>query len=290
MPGLNLAGTKNTQDLNVGRGRLYISELDANGQPTVGWRFLGNAPQMNLSVEIETLDHQDSTEGLKTTDLQITITQTVTASLQLDELNFENLALFFSGETTAFDNSQAAAGGGVTGSSNLVVGDKGRWYDIYQTASGVPTTDSANDRMYDIGAVTIEPAGGGTPFTEGTDFIVDSVLGRVFIPSASTMAASTSFDMDVAANASADPTVDEVRALTQTAITVAMKFVSINANGNTITEYNFHQIKLKAEGDLQLISDEFTTLGLTGVAEKNENAGGTASPTLTIRTHANAAA
>ena len=294
MPGINTSGAKNTEDLTVGRGRLYVSELDANSQPTKGWRFLGNAPQMNLTAEVETLPHQDSTAGLRSTDLEITITQTISASLQLDEINFNNLALFFSGEATTFDNTAAGAAGGVTGTGNLVVYELGRWYDLYQTASGLPTTESSDDRIYDIGTVTVEPSGGGTPFVSGTDYVVDSVLGRIFIPEASTMTAdSTSgvaYDLDIAANVSADVAVDEVRSLTQTAVTVAMKFVHINANGNAVAEYQFHQIKLKSEGDLGLISDEYTTLGLSGVAEKNESAGGTASPTLTIRTHENAVA
>lgn len=293
MPGINTAGTKNTEDYTVGRGKLYICELDANKQPTLGWRFLGNAPQMNLSVEVETLPHQDSTEGLKSTDLEITITQTVTASLQLDELNFNNIALFFTGITTSFDNTAAGAGGGVTGAGNLVVFEQGRWYDVYQTAAGVPTTDSNNDRMYDIGTVTIEPSGGGTPFVLGTDYLVDQDLGRIFIIEGGAITgdpAGEAYDMDIAANTGADVSVDEVRALTQTAITVALKFVHINANGNRIVEYQFHQIKLKPEGDFSLIGDEFTVMGLQGVAEKNEAAGGIDSPTLTIRTHANAVA
>jgi hypothetical protein len=44
---------------------------------------------------------------------------------------------------------------------------------------------------------------------------------------------------------------------------------------------------LKAEGDFALIADEFTTMQLTGTAETNADADAD-SPTLTIRTHANA--
>jgi hypothetical protein len=291
MPGINTAGTKNTEDYTVGRGRLYISELDANKQPTLGWRFLGNAPQMNVTVEVETLPHQDSTEGLRSTDLELVLTQTATASLQLDEINFNNLALFFSGVTQTYDNSAAAAGGGVTGNGNLVVYEQGRWYDVFKGTTGAPSSNSHNARMYDIGVVSIRPAGGGTPFVEGTDYRVDQVLGRIFIIKGGAITGSptgTAYDMNVAANTGADVSVDEVRTLTQTAITVAMKFIHINANGNAIAEYHFHQIRLKPEGDLAMIGDEYSTLGLQGVAEKNESAGGTASPTLTIRTHANA--
>ena len=69
----------------------------------------------------------------------------------------------------------------------------------------------------------------------------------------------------------------------------ALKFISENpAAGDHQYEFQFHQVSLKAEGDFGLISDEFTTMGFTAIAERNETAGGTASPTLTVRTHANA--
>lgn len=296
MPGINTTGKKNTADLTVGRGRLYASELDGNSQPTLGWTFLGNAPQMNISVETETLPHQDSTEGLKSTDLELTISQTVSMSLQLDELNFTNLAYFFAGETASYNNTDAT--GVVNGTGNLIVWEtQGRWYDIYKgdlTPTGNPTANSSAERLYDIGVVTIKNAGDVTTYVEGVDYEVDSIMGRIFIiqGGAITGAATTGtpYNLDIAANASADVSVDEVRALTRSAVSIALKFIHVNANGDRETEYQFHQIKVKAEGDLAAIGDEYGTLGLQGVAEKNEAAGGEASPTLTIRTHANATA
>lgn len=279
MPGLNLSGTANTDDYNVGRGRAYFATLDANGIPK-GYRFLGNAPEMNVSVEAETLTHQSSTGGLRVTDKEVVISQTATLAVTLDEINFENVALFFSGSTASFDNSQAAAATPVDGTGNLVVDAVGRWYDIYQTAAGLPTSDSSGDRMYDIGTVTIAGA------VEGVDFDVDHVMGRVFVrASTSVLTVGVSpFDLDVAQNSGADVAVDEVRALTQSAVVGAFKFIGENpAAGDRMVEMQFHKISLKAEGDFALISDEFTALALTGVAERNEAAGGASSPTLTIR-------
>ena len=284
MPGSNTAGTANTDDYNVGRGKVYAAELDSNGIPK-SYRFLGNATEFNLSMETETLEHQSSTGGLKVVDKEVVISQKVNLALTLDEINFENMALFFSGSVASFDNSQASAATPVSGTGNLVVDAQGRWYDLYQTASGIPTSDSSGDRIYDIGAVTISGA------TEGTDFTVDHKMGRIFVieGSSNLTVVGSPYDLDIAQNSSAASTVDEVRALTQTTTTVALKFISENpASGDHQTEVQFHQVNLKAEGDFGLISDEFTTMGLTGAAERNETAGGTASPTCTIRTHANA--
>lgn len=274
MPGLNLTGQAETKDYNVGRGKVYAAELDANSIPK-GYRFLGNAPEMNVSVETETLEHQSSTGGLKVTDKEVVISQKATCALTLDELNFQNMALFFSGETASHDNTAATSI--LTGSSNLVVDAQGRWYDIYQTATGVPTSDSSGDRLYDCGAITI------TGSVLGTDFEVDLQMGRIFIITGGNLTVG-SHDLDVAANAGADTSIDEVRALTTSTVVVALKYVSENpANADAQTEFQFHQIGLKAEGDFALISDEYTTMSLTGVAERNVTAGGTVSPTLTIR-------
>jgi hypothetical protein len=279
MPGLNTTGQANTDDYNVGRGKVYLATLDSNGIPQ-GYRFLGNAPEFNISMEAETLTHQSSTGGLKVTDKEVLISQTVNLSLTLDEINFQNMALFFSGATASYANSGAVAG--VVGVANLLVSEQGRWYDLYKSVGGAPTSNSNDDRIYDIGALTVE---GGTA-VEGTDYEVDLVMGRIFvIEGSSVLAVSvTPYDVVVAAQGNADAAVAEVRALTQSSVTGALKFVSENpAAGDKQTEFQFHSVSLKAEGDFGLISDEFTTMGLTGVAESNVTAGGASSPTLTIR-------
>lgn len=291
MAGSNPTGKANTDDYNVGRGKVYFAPLDANGIPQ-GYRFLGNAPEFSISMETETLEHQASTGGLKVVDKEVVISQKVNLSLSLDEISFENMALFFSGTSTTFDNSAAASATPVSGANNLVVDEQGRWFDIYTTGSGVPTTNSSGVRLYDIGAVTITGgASGTTPAVLGTDYELDSKMGRVFVIDGSTVltVADSPHNLSVAQNAGAATSVDEVRALTQTSVKGALKFISENpADADVQTEFQFHQVSLKAEGDFGLISDEFTTMSLTGVAERNETGGDANSPTLTVRTHANA--
>jgi hypothetical protein len=283
MPGLNPSGTANTEDYNVGRGKVYAAELDANGIP-LGYRFLGNAPEFNISMETETLEHQSSTGGLKVTDKEVVISQKVNLALTLDEINFENMALFFSGATATHDNSSVAAG--LIAVDNVVVVEQGRWYDLYTDLAGVPTADSSSQRIYDTGAFTVTHSDASVGVL-GVDYLEDRKMGRIFIIDGSLTLTAGSIDVVVAASVGAVAGVDEVRALTQTSPTFALKFISENpAAGDAETEYQFHQVALKAEGDFGLISDEFTSMGLNGVAERNETAGGVASPTLTIRTHA----
>lgn len=283
MPGLNPAGTANTDDYNLGRGKVSLASLDADDHP-IEYRDLGNASEFNISIETEKLEHQSSREGLKTIDKEVVVSQKMSLSVTLDEINFENMALFFSGESGSRSNSQAATG--ITGSGNITVVTQGRWLDLYVAADGKPTTDPQGSRIYDIGTVTIVE-GGGTALIEGTDFTVDQIMGRIFVINGGNLIAG-SYDLDIAANASAASVVETVKALTSSQVEGALKFISENpASSNAQSEYQFHKVSLAAEGDFSLIGDDWTTMQLTGTAESNENADPD-SPYCTITSHENA--
>lgn len=82
-----------------GRGKLYIDEFNAAGNPT-GERFLGNCPGFNLTVESEQFEHQSSTSGLSTTDLTVTLSVDFSAEITIDDIQAENLALFLGGSVS----------------------------------------------------------------------------------------------------------------------------------------------------------------------------------------------
>jgi hypothetical protein len=64
--------------------------------------------------------------------------------------------------------------------------------------------------------------------------------------------------------------VDQVRALTQTNVLGALKYIGENpANNDEEVEVQVHQVSLKPEGDMSLIGDEFSTMGFTGTSESN---------------------
>jgi len=199
MPGLNPSGTASPEDYNLGRGKVSLGSLTAGNFP-IEYRDLGNAAEFNVSVETEKLEHQSSREGLKTIDKEVVVSQKVSLAITLDEINFENMALFFSGESGSRSNSGAASG--VTGSGNLTVVKQGRWQDLYVGATGIPTTDPQGSRIYDIGAVTITGQGGTDIYTEDVDYTVDTIMGRILIINGGDLVAGT-YDLDIAANASA---------------------------------------------------------------------------------------
>lgn len=74
--------------------------------PTGGQeRDLGNAPEVELTPEVEKLDHFSSRAGVRKKDRSVPLEQTLTLRVVLDEITAENLALALAGgeidDTTA---------------------------------------------------------------------------------------------------------------------------------------------------------------------------------------------
>lgn len=277
---LNTTGKPDTRDYFLGRGILYLAELDANSLP-VSWRDLGNSPGLSISVESEELVHFLSRSGLRVADKRITLSQTINLSFQVDEISDNNLALFFTGTTASITNP-AVLGVGSMGSPIAITAsvELGRWYDLKTayTGAGNPTAFSA-DSVPKIRRTS------GTPMdlVLGTDYEIDRQMGRVFIKhNAVNVAATDDIGWYSAADASAPATLSLMRALKGTVRDFALKFIAENpANSSEKIEYEFHSVQLSADGDLSLIGDEFSVIGFTGAAQKNSNVNIDA--TLTVR-------
>lgn len=283
MPGPNTTGLPKTEDYNLGRGVVYFATIDGTTGLPIEYRDLGNAPEFSISVEVEKLEHQSSRAGLKVTDKEVIISQKINVSLTLDEINFENLAALLSGAvakqvTNAGETMQAQ----FEAYPSVALG---RWYDVrnasdvraygFDTDSGGlhPELDLFNDMMQLVQ---------GTEDDGSTDYKCDGKFGRIFLFSQAPNITDGD-PLDFAWTAVTPGDLHEVRSLTKTAVLGAMKFISENpANDDHQTEFQFHQISLKAEGDFSLIGEEFTTMQFSGIAERNVSADAD-SPTLTIR-------
>ena len=279
MAGSNTTGQPNTADYNLGRGALYFANNDSSTGLPGAYRHLGNAPEFTISVEVETLEHQSSLTGLKQTDKEVIISQSIGLSMSLDEINFENVALFMSGTYDDYTNVKGISG--ISQETAVLVG--GRWYDL---------RDANGSRLYDIdeanATVELTDTAGAGVGSEDTDYTVDYFMGRIFILDGLTADGKTGLKATVTGNSAASTNLAQVDTLTQTTIAGSVKFISENpVDGDHPTEYQFHQVSLKAEGDFSLIGDDFTVMQLTGKAEKNTGtAAGVYNKTLTITTDA----
>lgn len=284
MAGLNTTGLPRTEDYNLGRGRVYFSSLTAGGLPDdSGYRFLGNCPEFNITIETETLEHQSSQSGLKVTDKRFVISQEVQVAFTLDELNFQNMSLFLSGTTETFDNPHDTTW--VGHESSLVTSSAvlGRHYDL---------KDDNGVRVYNLDATGCvysfeeDPAGTPTVLVAGTDYTIDEKMGVVFLLSTATnVAAGEVVGFAITTGATTPQDLDQVNALQVGSIVGALKFISENpGDADKESEYQFHKVTINSTGDLELVGDEVLTAQFEGVAEANSGVPDT-SKTLTVRTY-----
>lgn len=272
----NLSGLPQPDDYFLGRGKVYIAEL-TNGIPGA-YRDIGNVPEFKVTATSETLKHFSSQQGLKIVDREVTVSQEVSLGFSADEINAENIADFLSGEKSTHTNVAIA---GFAERQMIASVELGRWYDI---------KNNSGERGYDIDSADLlveKDASPDVTLDEGIDYKLDLKMGRIFFfKTAVKIAAADPVNVTLTADAMA-AAVTEVRALTQTTRQVALKFIAENPNNNDKqTEFQFHQVNLKADGDFAMISDEWATMAFTAVAGANETADPD-SPTCTIRTHVN---
>lgn len=93
----------------VGKGRLYFDKFLDGTKTTTGERYFGNTPTLTNSTAISNLDHYDADQGMKVKDESIAISNDLTGAFSTDNINSENVALFFCGDTDQMVVTSATA-------------------------------------------------------------------------------------------------------------------------------------------------------------------------------------
>lgn len=91
-----------------GQGRVYIGARDSNGNPQ-GLTYVGNVPELKVSLSVETLEHKESTSGQRLTDLQIITAKKGEFSCILEDFVAANLELALYGTTTSTTSGTVTA-------------------------------------------------------------------------------------------------------------------------------------------------------------------------------------
>jgi len=112
-----------TKNYALGKGipSLGLIKDDGSFNPH---RHLGNAHELNMSVDIETLEHFSSMAGTKKKDDEFTLQVTPKIAWNLDEISPENVELATQGERTEI--TQVAA----TAESSAFTAQKGCFFNL----------------------------------------------------------------------------------------------------------------------------------------------------------------
>lgn len=226
----------------VGRGELYFDQFAPGTTNTTGERYLGNTPEFNTTSETEDLEHFDSDHGLNEKDDSVTLSNARSGSFVTDNINPDNIALFFMGAAAAV--TQTA----LTGETETITVKRGRYYQL-----GVSEDNPAGLRHLDNVVVTAAAA----TVTAAGNFELDLDLGRIYIEVDAadiTDATELSFTYDVKASS-----LTQIISGNQQ-IEGALRFVSFNPKGEPF-DYYYPRVKIAPNGDFALKSgDEWQTI------------------------------
>lgn len=230
----------------LGRGKVFFDRFAPGTLVSEkGERFFGNCPEFSTSASADTLDHYSSTGGMKVKDASVDLQINRTGTFTCDNINGQNVALFFSG--TATDVVQAAS----TGATEALTLYKGRYYQLGKTAA-----NPAGVRR--VTNLVIETTG-GTPVTVAAagNYEFDAARGRLYVlDDATDIVDGTEYDFTYDLQASTG----EVVVSENSTIYGAIRFVADNATGEN-RDYYLPYVKLSPNGDYSLIGDDWQTIG-----------------------------
>src|SRR3569623_103755 len=160
----------------LGAGELHFARVRPGTKIPAGFRYTGNSPDFSMSVQNQDLAHYTSDRGVRTQDKSISVEQTRSGKFNLDDIQIDNLALFFFG--TAATVSQ-------TSTTSAAVGET------------IP--DVTPGLSYQLGITDAQPAGarGSTGLlvkvstvtkTAGTDYVIDTDRGILTVLEGGTIA------------------------------------------------------------------------------------------------------
>lgn len=290
----------------IGRGRLLIgndaSLFSGGSEYTVSdaYRDVGNCTAFSLTQESETKEHTSYLSGVATRDLEVPISTKMNVSFQLDEASMVNLARFLSGDVwntvnAAYVTNAAAVVSTIIGGSENYYVDTNTtdflydlWYQLSLNLGAGPVA-AVDFEAQASQAITVHKNptnrnSGGTLLAEGTDYEIDRKAGmiRFFTNGLAGIQRGDSFRVGWAAPtvaknpdsgiAGVDDALTVVKILTNSGKTVPIRFIGENPNNAGLVDIlDLWAVKLRPDGELQLIGDDWQTMGFTGALQAITN-------------------
>lgn len=228
-----------TPEYVLGRGKVYFARF-TSGQTPGPFRYIGNTPEFNLTIESETLDHFSSDEGIREKDDSVALEVTRSGSMICDDINRDNVALFFFGTTATVVTSALT-----TQQEDFSGANQG---DVFQI--GLTTSNRVGTRLLENFSIT---GTGGTPtYVLDTDYSVDLARGMFHIIEGGGIADGT----DIEVHFDIDASTQEQVVSGSEPVEGAMRLLESNPKGAD-NDWFLPYVKVTPNGDFALKGDEW---------------------------------
>lgn len=209
----------------LGRGEIRFDKLDPDSLKLgtlsyLGERYFGNTTQFDISIETQSLDHYDSDHGINVMDDTVDTQIDRTGAIACDNIDSENLALFYQGQVIEVAQTSGTVSAETVGDATLGV-SQGLYYQLGRS-------DANPQGVRGVSAVTVAETGGPTTYTAGTDYVLDPDLGTIYIVPGGAIADGTVLD-DVDYTTAANTRSRSISG--NAALYGALRFISYNPKG-----------------------------------------------------------
>lgn len=162
-----------------GQGRVYLAQRDANGNP-LALRWVGNVPDLKISLNIETIEHKESYSGQRLTDLQLIKSKDGEMNCTLEDFSVENIELSLYGQTASITGATVT---GETLPTGILAGETRLLANQFISAVTVKDSSGTSKTLpatqYTVhanqGAITFNDIATGGPYVQ--PFKVDYTYG-----------------------------------------------------------------------------------------------------------------
>lgn len=221
-----------------GQGRVYMARRDANGNP-LSFRWVGNVPDLKVSLSTETIEHKESSSGQRLTDLQLIKSKDGELSCTLEDFSLENLELTLYGTTTK--------------TTSGTVADE-------PLRSGIKAGEIVALTRRFVSDVVIKDSATVTPATlvKGTHYKVHSDMGAIEFLDVGSFVQPFKVSYDYGASQS-------VAMFLTAQPEIWLRFVGVNtAAGNAPVVLDLYKVNINPTKDLSLISEDLQKFELSG--------------------------
>lgn len=241
------------ENYTLGRGEIYFAPFAPNTTNPVGERYFGNSPEFNISVESETLDHFSADTRIREKDRSAVLQVNRSATLTTDDIDPDNLEIFFLGADSTVTQTQQTVTAEQVGITGIGV-ERGMFYQL--GTSAVRPTGARSIIFPGTGGTAFTLNKGATPLVHGTDFVLNAELGRFQILSTSvTVVNGDLLTANYTIGASS-----RMRVISgNTPVRGQLRYIAQNAEGRQI-DYLMPSVLIRPNGEFNLKGDDWQML------------------------------